>query len=179
MKYWGVLTMETYNTEETKEHILIIILKYTLHLASVFVRGTLFYLCKFLYFVFKLEEFETEEDNEEIYEVIDDLNHTFNFKRSRKFEDLWEDYNENLENMINACKADAANNNTEWTEEIQNSIREDVKALIVLAEKEALNRSFKYYSKQSGKAQTFDMTRFMYDETLGGYDTGENENYRN
>lgn len=179
MKYWGVFTMETYNTEETKEHILIIILKYTLHLASVFVRGTLFYLCKFLYFVFKLEEFETEEDDEEIYEVIDDLNHTFNFKRSRKFEDLWDDYTHNLENMIMACKTDAHNQNTRWTEKIQSSIREDVKMLIVLAEKEALNRSFKYYSKHSEKARTFDLTQYMFDETLSGYDTGSNEKHLN
>lgn len=164
---------------EEQENLFIKIFRVIWHLTSVFVRGTLFYLCKFLYFVFKLEEFETEEDNEEIYEVIDDLNHTFNFKRSRKFENLWDDYTYNLENMIMAVKTDAHNGNTDWTEKIQSHIREDVKALIVLAEKEALNRSFKYYSRQSGKAQTFDLTRFMYDETLSGYDTGNNEKHLN
>lgn len=166
---------------EEQENLFIKIVRVAWHLASVFVRGTLFYFCKLLYFLFKLDEFECEEEEEddEIYEIIDDLNHTFNFKRSKKFEDLWNDYTYHLESMIMACETDAHNQNTKWTEKIQSHIREDVKALIVLAEKEALNRSFKYYSKQSNKAQTFDLTRFMYDETLGGYDTGENENYRN
>lgn len=165
---------------EEQESLFIKIFRVIWHLSSVFVRGTLFYLCKLLYFLFKLEEFETEEDNEEeIYEVIDDLNHTFNFKRSRKFEELWDDYNDNLECMIMACETDAHNQNTRWTEKIQSHIREDVKMLIVLAEKEALNRSFKYYSKHSEKARTFDLTQYMFDETLSGYDTGSNEKHLN
>ncbi|MDY2737944.1 hypothetical protein, partial [Intestinibacter sp.] len=131
---------------EDERSLFIKVFQVAWHLASVFVRGTLFYFCKLLYFLFKLDEFEVEEDeeDEEIYEIIDDLNHTFNFKRSRKFEELWDDYNDNLESMIMACQTDAHNQNTRWTSEIQASIREDVKALIVLAEKEALNRSFKY-----------------------------------
>lgn len=164
---------------EEQQNIFIRIMQAVFHLASVFVRGTLFYFCKILYLVFKLDEFESEDDDEEdgdeIYEVISDLSHSFNFKRSKKFEDVWEDYTYYLSRMIDASKADAHNGNTDYIEEIHEHIEEDVKVLIVLAEKEALNRSFKYYSKQSDKAHTFDMTRYMFDETLNGYDTGDNE----
>ncbi|MGN1033437.1 MAG: hypothetical protein ACI4PU_08205, partial [Intestinibacter sp.] len=63
---------------EEKESLFVKIFRVVFNLASVFVRGTLFYFCKLLYFLFKLDEFETEEeeDDDEIYEVIDDLNHT-------------------------------------------------------------------------------------------------------
>ena len=163
---------------EEQENLFIKIFRVIWHLTSVFVRGTLFYLCKFLYLVFNLDEFEVEEDDEEedeIYEVISDLSHSFNFKRSKKFENTWEDYTYYLSRMIEASKVDAQNGNTDYIEQVYEHIEEDVKMLIVLAEKEALNRSFKYYSKQSDKAHTFDMTRYMFDETLNGYDTGDNE----
>lgn len=164
-----------------EQNIFIKICQVVLHLAGVFVRGTLFYMCKILYFIFKLDEFEVEEeeDSEELYEVINDLNHTFNFKRSKKFEDTWDDYTYYLNQMIDASKVDAHNGNTDYIEKIQTHIEEDVKILIVLAEKEALNRSYKYYNKQSNKTKSFDLAQYMFDETLSGYDTGENEIYKN
>ena len=147
------------------------------HLGWVFIRGTLFYFCKLLYFLFKLEEFEKPEDqSDDIVEIIDDLNHTFNFQRSKEFTEVWDDYNFNLESIIPAAKTDACNGNTEWTTEIKNSIEIDVKKLIIMAEKEASNRTYRYYCRSKGKnISDFQFNELMYDEMLSGYDNTRND----
>lgn len=147
------------------------------HLGWIFIRGTLFYFCKLLYFLFNLEEFEKPEDQtDDIVEIIDDLNHTFNFQRSSEFKKIWDDYNFNLESIIPAAKTDACNGNTEWTTEIKNSIEIDVKKLIIMAEKEASNRTYRYYCRSKGKnISDFQFNEMMYDEMLSGYDNTRND----
>ena len=130
-----------------------------------------------MYFLFKLEEFEKPEDqSDDVIEIIDDLNHTFNFQRSSEFKKIWDDYNFNLDNMIDAAKTDACNGNTEWTTEIKNSIEIDVKKLIIMAEKEASNRTYRYYCRSKGKnISDFQFNELMYDEMLSGYDNTRND----
>ena len=169
--------------EEQQQNIFIKICQIVFHLTLVFIRGTLFYLCKLLYIIFKLDEFETEDDeseDEEVYGIIDDLNHTFNFKRSAKFEKIWDDYTYYLDNMIHASKVDAHNQDTAYIEKVHEHIEEDVKKLIILAEKEAANRAFKYYSKNKKNINNnVNFNEFMFNEMLEGYDKGDNEIYKN
>ena len=58
----------------------------------------------------------------------------------------------------------------------KNSIEIDVKKLIIMAEKEASNRTYRYYCRSKGKnISDFQFNELMYDEMLSGYDNTRND----
>lgn len=147
---------------------------FILHIVSVIIRGSLYYLFKFLYKVLKLWEFEKTDI---VYGVKDDLNHTFSFKRSSKFRKLYSDLLSNLKWYKSSVAIDL-HNGTNYSDEILDECIENVDKLIVDAEQEAMKKAF-IFSNRRKKGLPYtdnaDMELSFYLENImNGYNDYEN-----
>ena len=162
----------------TIAQVLWIIIKKIFYLITTLIRGTLFYIIKFLYKIFKLWEFEKEKND--VYMVKDNLTHSFNFKRSTRFKELYKDLNYKLEVELPITIRCDENNGTNDAEDEIEEIKEIVDELIVSAEAESIKKAFSFSSKRrNGIPYTTENEQemsFYLENYMSGYGAESNDN---
>ena len=157
------------------------IFKFVLHMSWVFIRMTVYWIVRLLYKILSLEEIDEErgihrvyKTNTEVVEVIDELNHTFNFQRSPEFKDLFDDYKDKLKTIRILWDHDKDNLKFDIEEQIE-EINDDIAKLIVIAEQEAHRRGCESAQKFKTENGMYSFGSYMYNEELRGYNNVKNE----
>lgn len=149
---------------------------YLLHFAGVLIRGTIFLIFKLLYRVLKLWEFERIRDNVFLTKS-DGLTHSFNFKRSPYFKKTYHNIKELLNYYRIMVRVDNDNGSNK-SDEVLDEIMETVDKLVILSEKEAMTRSFKFATRRKkGMAYTdhgSNVLDFYLENQLNDYNHEEN-----
>ena len=134
-----------------------------------------------MYKILFLEEIDEErgihrvyKTNTEVVEVIDELNHTFNFQRSPEFRDLFDDYKNKLQTIRILWDHDKKRLNFNIEEQIED-INDDIAKLIVIAEQEAHRRGCESAQKFKTENGMYSFGSYMYNEELRGYNNVKNE----
>ena len=161
--------------------LIIAIFKFALHMSWVFIRMTVYWIVRLLYKILFLEEIDEErgihrvyKTNTEVVEVIDELNHTFNFQRSPEFRNLFDDYKDKLQTIRILWDHDKKRLNFNIEEQIED-INDDIAKLIVIAEQEAHRRGCESAQKFKTENGMYSFGSYMYNEELRGYNNVKNE----